>query len=377
MNKLEHVPEGESAQIDNTIKLTIAAMQRRYPAPGPTLRGVHPKDHGCVSAKFKVHDSLPEDLRVGLFADPGHEYEALIRFSNASSTVAADSSVANGVTSHGSRGMAVKVQGVTGSALLPGTTPLTQDFLMVNHPVFGLSNVEDYEALSRILVEDKDNPLRFFGERIHKKPDGSPDMSDPVTFRAIRTAGIVKRLQSTTCPPAYQPPPACPVDNQYFSGAPFAFGPEKAMKFSAKPVGRTPGTPVVTDEHYLRTALHECLTAAGAKDIVFDFLVQIRDASELADKIDTEIEDACVEWDAEKHPFVSVATITIPPQDFETDERRALCEGLNFSPWHGLVEHQPLGGINRLRLGVYEASAAFRAPQGLSSPDYDAPVDRD
>ncbi|MEA2239664.1 MAG: hypothetical protein QOC81_4388 [Thermoanaerobaculia bacterium] len=372
MNKLEHVPAKESAQIDHTIKLTLEAMQRRYPAPSPTLRGVHPKDHGCVSAKFKVHDSLPESLRVGLFAKTGQEYEALIRFSNASTTVAADSSVANGITTHGSRGMAVKVQGVTGSALLPYIVPLTQDFLMVNHPVFGLSNVEDYEALSRILVEDKDNPLRFFAERIKRKADGTPDTSDPGTLRAIRSAGIVKRLQSTTCPPAYQPPPACPVDNQYFSGAPFAFGPDKAMKFSAKPVGRTPATPVVTDEHYLRTALHECLTAAGAKDIVFDFLVQIRDASELADKIDTEIEDACVEWDAEKHPFVSVATITIPPQDFETAERRALCEGLNFSPWHGLVEHQPLGGINRLRLRVYEASAALRAPRPAGLPDYGA-----
>jgi hypothetical protein len=37
------------------------------------------------------------------------------------------------------------------------------------------------------------------------------------------------------------------------------------------------------------------------------------------------------------------------------------CEHLVFTPWHGLVEFQPLGGINRLRLGVYTASSQYRA----------------
>lgn len=64
--------------------------------------------------------------------------------------------------------------------------------------------------------------------------------------------------------------------------------------------------------------------------------------------------------DAARHPFIDAATITIPPQDFETDERRALCESLTFSPWHGLAEHRPLGGINRLRRPVYDASGRHR-----------------
>ena len=41
-----------------------------------------------------------------------------------------------------------------------------------------------------------------------------------------------------------------------------------------------------------------------------------------------------------------------------TAKRR--CENLFFTPWHGLQEHQPIGGINRLKLGVYDASSAFR-----------------
>jgi hypothetical protein len=238
---------------------------------------------------------------------------------------------------------------------------------MVNHPVFAIANVEDYEVLSRILQENKDDPTSFFAERIRKNPDGSPDFSDPATVRAVGTLTIAQRLQATTCPPAFQPPPACPVDNRYYSGAPFAFGDGKAMKFSAVPIGRTPAAPDVSNPNYLRAALHACLTGEGAKAVVFDFQLQVRDAADLQDKIDNDIENACFEWDETKYPFASVATITIPPQDFETAERRTLCERLRFSPWHGITEHRPLGGINRMRLGVYRASADLR--QALPDDD--------
>jgi hypothetical protein len=367
MPDLERIPSGEAAQIQNVVDLTVAQMKRRYP-DAAVLRGVHPKDHGCVSARFRVHDSLPAELRVGVFAVPGREYKAVIRYSNASVLVAPDAI--------GSRGMAVKLYGVEGSPLLDTSDPGTQDFLMVNHPVFAIANVEDYEALSRILLEDKDDPTRFFAERIRKGADGSPDFSDPATVRAVATFTIAKRLQATTCPPAFQPPPASPVDNRYFSGSPFAFGDGKAMKFSAVPAGATATAPEVSDPNYLRAALRARLSAAGAADVVFDFQIQVRDAAELADKIDSDIENACFEWDETKHPFVSVATITIPAQDFDTAQERTQCESLRYSPWHGVTEHRPLGGINRLRLGVYRASADFRhLPRGGSSSGPD-PLER-
>jgi hypothetical protein len=102
------------------------------------------------------------------------------------------------------------------------------------------------------------------------------------------------------------------------------------------------------------------LTATNAQDIVFEFQIQVREANDLAGKIDAEIEDACFEWDEATYPFVKVATITIAPQDIDTDQRRAQCENLIFTPWHGIAEHRPLGGINRLRRAVYESSAGFR-----------------
>ena len=93
-------------------------------------------------------------------------------------------------------------------------------------------------------------------------------------------------------------------------------------------------------------------------------------SAELAPTVDNDIENACAEWDESKHPFVSVATITIPPQDFDSAQQRTMCESLRYSPWHGIAEHRPLGGINRLRRGVYEASANFReAVAGGATPE--------
>jgi hypothetical protein len=191
----------------------------------------------------------------------------------------------------------------------------------------------------------------------------SKDQDGKVAARASRTFEIVKRIRSnvmaTTTPPtgAYQNPPASPLDNQYFSAAPFLFGENRAFKFSAKPVAPVIiDSPAVADPRYLRTALRRRLTGPGAGDVVFKFQVQVRTAKELGE-IDTEIEDATAEW---HDAFADVATITISPQDFETAARRALCESLTFSPWHGLAEHRPLGGINRLRRPVYVASSHHR-----------------
>jgi hypothetical protein len=361
MTELERIPDEEAAQIESIVSLSIEQLKQRYPGGERARRGVHVKDHGCVTARFKVIDVLSEHLRVGVFAKPGHEYEAYVRFSNAAVAVAPDSQVGtDGAVAHGSRGMAVKLLGVTGVPLLSAVGPCTQDFLMINQPVFAFSNVEDYLALSHVLLADADKADRFFAERIRMK-DGQPDLADAMTRRALGTLEIVKRVQSSTMPPAYQTPPASPADNRYFSGAPFLFGDDRVMKFSANPVSPQSGeVPNVSDPDYLRKALYRRLTAPDAEDIVFEFQVQVRTASDFSGKVEVEIEDACFEWDETKHLFETVAIIRIPPQDFETEKQCAACERLIFTPWHGIAEHRPLGGINRLRRAVYEASAQLR-----------------
>src|SRR5262245_56157581 len=89
---LENVPPAEAAQIEHIVGVPVQQLQGRYPGEAPVLRGVHPKDHGCVRATFTVRGDLEERLRVGVFADPGRQYDAWIRYSNAAALVDRDTS---------------------------------------------------------------------------------------------------------------------------------------------------------------------------------------------------------------------------------------------------------------------------------------------
>ena len=37
-----------------------------------------------------------------------------------------------------------------------------------------------------------------------------------------------------------------------------------------------------------------------------------------------------------------------------------LCENISMNPWHSIKEHTPLGGMNRTRKIVYQATSKIR-----------------
>jgi hypothetical protein len=355
MVKVEEISKTEPAQIDNIVALTIQQLKNRYSGDKPVLRGVHAKDHGCVQAEFKVAENLAPEYRVGPFATPGQVYKSVIRFSNASTLVLPDNSEKDGKTVFGSRGMAVKLMDVKGVPLIPDSGAIEQDFLMVNHPVFAFANVDDYEVLSTVLADlaNMERPDKFFGIQLAK--------GGAAADRAKKSLTIVGRIQAVdVASGAFQAQPATPVDCRYFSGAPFLFGDGYAMKYSAVPADPAANPmPKVADKDYLRDGLIKRLAVGDtAKPVVFTFKVQRREIKSL--NIASDIEDACTEWPEATYPFVEVATITILPQGFDSPEQRAACEKLIFTPWHGVEELRPLGGINRMRRAVYEASSSMR-----------------
>jgi hypothetical protein len=378
--ELEHILPYEAEQIKAIVKATEKQLRNRYADKPAFLRGVHPKAHGCVDATFTVLKNLRPEYRVGVFAQPGRQYRAQIRFSNAATLVEGDSPAdpQSGKRAHGSRGMAVKLHNVGGTRLVPGDGEDTQDFLMINQPVFAFANVEDYAVLSQVIADNDKNASEFFKMRILRDAAKNPMMFDPGTARAAQTGYIIECIRSlsekfdpppppppgskpTPPPPhAFQAPPTSPLDNRYFSAAPFGFGEGWVAKFGANPV--SPPEPgdlgeAINDDDYLRAALNRRLSAG--QDIEFEFLAQRRSVADIKD-IDTEIENACTLWNEKDHPFVPVATITIKPQDINGKGQREACDKLEFSPWHGLVDHRPLGSINRLRRAVYEKSVALR-----------------
>lgn len=360
---LENPQPEESAQIDSITDMTRQLLTRRYSGAPRFLRGVHPKDHGCVEAIFTVCESLAPEYQVGVFRKPGERFRAAIRFSNASALVTPDSPQevsppmgdpvvgpdGKPVLGHGSRGMAIKLYGVSGNRLLPDDGERTQDFLLINQPVFAFANVEDYQALNKAMVDHpKELPFGFFSRLM------SSDVA--VKTRAAISRGIIGRIKGLAGPP-FQPPPMSPLDNTYFSAAPFGFGEGRVVKFAARPVNPASGDlgDAVNEPDYLRSAMRKRMAEAGGKDICFDFQIQVRTPDQL--DIDRDIENMCTEW---TDPFVTVARITIPPQDIASPERQEFCETLFYTPWHGLEDHRPLGGINRMRLKVYQASSELR-----------------
>ena len=170
--------------------------------------------------------------------------------------------------------------------------------------------------------------------------------------RILDSLKIVKGIQAT--------PVANPLGVQYFGAAPFLFGADRVMRFSARPCAEVQPTaiPDPTQKDYLREVLRKAMQQTGT--VEFDFMVQVR-----GDEDDLEIENASKLW----NEHVNVARITIvAPQDIDSAEREAECERLVFTPWHSLAAHQPIGGINRLRKAVYEASAQHRLRQPEGKP---------
>ncbi|EIC29344.1 MULTISPECIES: hypothetical protein [Methylomicrobium] len=373
-SSFEHIPDPdlENRLIDEIADVLVKLLERHcsltgeqrkflsegYPESARLLRDVHPKSHGCVEAVFQIDPELPKEYRIGLFDKPGKRYESIIRFS---STVALVSPDIDKTGKHGCRGMAIKVFDVEGNVLSKDQGENNQDFLMIDQPNFTFANIEDYHRLHRIPGTHNDRPAVFFApcclrdprlDDIEKKAvmkymEEEKIESDDIQS-ILSTFKIVQSIQTT--------PIANPLGVSYFSAAPFLFGPDRVMKFSARPRIEIPPTrvPHPSADNYLRNSLIESLK--GNEPLVFDFRVQIRN-----DVSEADIENATTVWDEKKYPFVEVARITIPsPQEIDSPETIARCERLAFTPWHALPEYQPIGGINRLRKRIDEISAQYR-----------------
>jgi hypothetical protein len=320
----EYPTPDEASAIEAIEKMTRQQIEQNYQAGDrPARRDAHAKHHGCVQGEFIVETNLPEEMKVGVFKEPGKKFTACIRFSNASGNAAQPDTKGDG------RGMAVKLLGVEGEKLIEDEKN-TQDFILVNHPVFLIRNLQDYvQFFAAIRAAKGTIPLKFF------LPGFNPlkwRLQELIIARTIQSKKVVS-----------------PLEIQYWSMTPYKLG-DRAIKFSAKPsADNISGKEVSKSPNYLREAMVEHLNSKGAS---FDFLIQFQtDAEKMP------IEDSSVEW---KSPFHKVATIKLPPQKFDSREQMEFCENLSYNAWHSLPEHQPLGNTNRARKQIYESISQLR-----------------
>jgi hypothetical protein len=285
-------------------------------------RGQHMKAHGCVRATFEVSPDLPAELRRGIFAEP-RAFDAYVRFSNGKGWDDRQGDA---------HGMAIKLVGVPGEKLLEDEKDAaTQDFVLIDHPVFFIKDIADYVPF----MKDFRN-LKSPGIGLGKIASGLKLLfSQHYTWKLLRETGSKK--------------PDSPLRITYWSTTPSKLG-DAAVKYRATPdLAGAPAVKVVDSPDKLRHAMVDHLRDHEAR---FDLSVQVQ-----TDAAAMPVEDPTVDWGA---PFRKVATIRIPPQTFDTPERRAFGENLSFTPWHSLPDHRPIGGINRARKKIYQAISKQR-----------------
>jgi hypothetical protein len=217
--------------------------------------------------------------------------------------------------------MAIKLLGVEGKKILEdeaGAT--TQDFLMINHPVFFVTDAEQYVGFQEAVSSGK--AAFFWWLATHP-----------------RLAWIAKKITGKTV--------TNPLNSRYWSMTASKLG-KNQMKFSASPCEGSKFIEVSNSFDLLRDNLEAHLAAESA---CFDFKVQLRTNPSMP------IEDPTVEWEESESAFIPVARISILRQKAEQGEA---CEILSFTPWHSIAEHRPLGGISRARKAVYQEISKLR-----------------
>ena len=113
-----------------------------------------------------------------------------------------------------------------------------------------------------------------------------------------------------------------------------------------------PRLPLRPPDDYLRQAM---VGALDAGDVELDFRIQRQTDPHLMP-----IENASVLWPERLSPRVSVATLRIPRQKFDSPAQMEFAKRLSYNPWHSIAEHRPLGNQGRARKRMYSELSRLR-----------------
>jgi catalase len=333
---LEDIKSDERETISDLNDAFDTILERTAEDYGHAVRSVHSKAHGVLTGTFTVGDNLPPELAQGLFATPG-SHPVYMRISTNAGDILPDAVSLP-------RGLALKVVDVAGERL-PDAEGTTQDFVMVNGPVFQAKTSKEFLGSLKMLAKTTD------------RMEGTKTVMSSV-LQTVNNGLQAVGIASPTVQSMGGAPNVDPLGETYFSVTPFRYG-DYVAKFRLKPV--SPDLTALTDKKIdvsvREDAIRETVQAEmQSVEGVWEFQVQLcRDVEKQP------IEDSTVEWKENDAPFVTVATVTAGPQDSWSDEKvQKVDEAMRFSIWTGLAAHRPLGNINRARKEAYRHSSNFR-----------------
>jgi hypothetical protein len=307
-------------EITRTIVKTMSQFTRQtYEHSPPAERAGNTKTYGVVKGEFEVLDGLAPLYRKGLFSEP-RTYPAWIRFAGPGPLAPADMKD-NGVLSIG-----IKLCGVEGPKLLDDEVA-TQDFTGISAPTFTTPNVKENLRLQSHIL--RGTPIFYFLGPLHSH------LGDAIM------QGLYAKTQLN------------PLQERYWSCSSYLLGPGQAMHYSVIPrSGLQTPFPRHPAPDYLRQAMAATLAERGVE---FDFAVQLQ-----SDPRRMPIENDGIEWPERLSPFVPVARLRVPAQQFGSPAQLAFANNLSYNPWHSVAEHRPLGNQNRARKVIYSELARLR-----------------
>lgn len=332
------VPEEDEAEtVEEMLKSLKHISTTTFEDSGHAIRSVHAKSHGILRGRLTVLDSMPLAYAQGLFEHPG-SYEVVARLSTTPGDVL-DDKVST------PRGMAIKVVGVQGARVDGSENDSTQDFVMVNGPVFATPTAKKFSGNLKLLAPttDKAPGLKVALSAVLR---GAEKALEAVGGES----GLLKSLGGH--------PATNPLGETYFSQAPILYGPYMA-KVQLAPI--SPGLKALTDAPVdlhdthdgLRNAIKAHFASQGGE---WELRVQLCTNLEKMP-----IEDSSVEWKEEDSPYVAVARLTMEAQAGWSEAlSKAVDDGMRFNPWHALAAHRPIGSIMRVRKAAYAMSSSFR-----------------
>ena len=310
----ERLQPDEETSLQSIIE-TFQKQMRELWKPGGFERGGNTKTHGIVRAEFIVHDGLPPQFRHGIYAQP-NTYRAWVRFSGPGPYVTPD------IDDVGFMSISVKLMGVPGPKLMD-EEQFTQDMFGVSTPTFV---TPDTRANAQLQQESLKNAQMYYFFNLRR-----PHILDFIM------QGLWIKTQSS------------PFEAPYFSCVPYLLGEGQAMQYSIWPksdrITPVPRLPLRPPDDYLRKAM---VAALNQDDVEMDVRLQLQTDPHLMP-----IENSAVLWPEHLSPRVSVATLRIPKQKFDSPAQIAFSRRLSYNPWHCIPEHRPLGNQSRARRRMY------------------------
>jgi hypothetical protein len=283
--------------------------------PGGFERGGNTKTQGIVRGEFTVHEDIPEHMKRGIYAKP-QTFRAWVRFSGPGPYITPD------IDDVGFMSISIKLLGVPGPKLMEEEKH-TLDMFGVSTPTFV---TPDARANAALQIESVKNAQIFYF----------------VNFRDSHVLDLI--MQSL-----FIKTQSSPFEAPYFSCVPYLMGEGQAMQYSVWPRAKKrtpiPRLPLRPPDDYLRQAMVASLTEG---DVEFDIRLQMQ-----TDPHRMPIENAGVLWPEKLSPRITVATLRLPRQTFDSPAQMEFAKKLSYNPWHTIAEHRPLGNQSRARKKMY------------------------